>query len=452
MGLWPKLISARGWEALQSHVAELQHAVDAITGQVAHGTDANPYPTYDAQVRALSDKYEGKGEYGNHQVGAIIDVRSAFILGLGVNVAEVDGAGGDGREIDFINNFIRHNRLDLLAQRWAREAEIEGKCLIRLRPDGDQVRAQWIPWSQHRYTVDAAPDDYATYRRVTYKVNGTGNPVVLPASQFAYQSFGGRTHNVNECPPRIGRVLRLCESLDRALMDWRRINNLFACPTPYFKMGAASEAEGFYQKLRKMNWKIGKFLCGTADFSMVGPDGAGVQSLENEIITIAKIISGATAVPVHFLGLPDLMSNRATADNLFELVVAGTTEPRLLWVALFTDLFRKALEMANETLKKGFKPRAVEAQVPEASSAKLKELVDVWLPLYAEGVVSLEFLLGKIPDVDPEEEMARVAEAKAEAVAQTVAAMRAGDGVHGGAEDPDDEPAPARKRLTGAAA
>jgi len=35
----------------------------------------------------------------------------------------------------------------------------------------------------------------------------------------------------------------------------------------------------------------------------------------------------------------------------------------------------------------------------------MKELAEVWLPLYSGGVISLPTMLSKIPEIDPEEEM-----------------------------------------------
>ncbi|MDP4879928.1 MAG: hypothetical protein NWR36_08580, partial [Opitutales bacterium] len=58
---------------------------------------------------------------------------------------------------------------------------------------------------------------------------------------------------------------------------------------------------------------------------------AGGTSLTTEINTIAKIISGATGIPIHYLGFTDLMSNRATAEDLAELVNVTTSHEREAW-------------------------------------------------------------------------------------------------------------------------
>lgn len=392
---------------LRRSYAQLQHTVSIlISGMEEKKTyKGNPYQTYSSMVTALSKKYLGLADWGNQITKNIIDVRAAFTIGQGIKPTMKDKKAE--RERDFIKEFIDFNNLDEeVSQDWAREAEIEGKFLCRLFPNKEkkQIEARYIPWTAHEYKIETDPDDYEDYTKASYKVSKTGKDVELSPSEFVYKKFGGRTHKVNETPPKTGLILRQIEDLDKALWDWRKINHLFAAPTPYFKCESIEQAKKLNMLLKEINWKIGKLLVTTAEYELKGYSGEGTTSLEKEIISLAKIISGATGVPVHFLGLPDLMSNRAVAENLMELIYASTSKERHIWIGTYEEMFQKALAIANAEFKKGYNKAAIGVQIPFITAQKMKELVEVWLPIYSAGAISLDFFLSKIPELDVEEE------------------------------------------------
>jgi hypothetical protein len=129
----------------------------------------------------------------------------------------------------------------------------------------------------------------------------------------------------------------------------------------------------------------------------------------NEIITLAKIISGTTGVPVHFLGLPDLLSNRATADNLMELVWASTVKERETWNSAYTEILKKAIDKWNANNKGPTKLRndVLRIEIQEVSSEQWTHLEKVFIPLLLAGKVSLEYVLSQIPNLDMQEELDR---------------------------------------------
>lgn len=220
---------------------------------------------------------------------------------------------------------------------------------------------------------------------------------------MSIRNFSGRTNKVNETMPKVAMVLRQMEALDKALWDWRNINHYFSMPTPYFKCETKEQAKAMNEVLEKINWKIGKTLAGVAEFSFVSTDMKGIDSLEKEIISNVKIISGETGIPVHFLGLPDLMSNRAVSTDLFELIVASTNKERHVWIGAYEEIFSKALIMANQGLQKQkFDPEAVGCEIPYVTAQKIKELSETWLPLYTANIIDLDYMLSMIPNVDAE--------------------------------------------------
>jgi len=410
---------------LRRMVVSLQHDVDILSSDVVASKTyrGNPYPSSSSAVTAIAEKYDGTAEWGNQQMRNIIDIRSAFIMGQGLKLSVENEADKKSREYQYLEEFVKFNNLnEELPQDLAKEAEVEGRCLVRLIPDPEkkQIAIRFISYSANNYKITTRDNDYLKYDKATYM--SEGKEVVLEANEFVYKRFAGRVDKVNDVMPKCGMVLRHVEDLDKALVDWRKINHLFAAPTPYFKCGTEQEASKLQAFLEKIKWNIGKALCGTAEFSLVGMTDGGKDSIEKEIITLCKIISGATGVPVHFLGLPDLMSNRAVSTDLFEFINASTNKERLMWAGFYEELFDKVLRMAGTISGNGgLQEGKVKATVAAVTEAKIRELVEVWLPLYRENVIDLDFFLSKIPDVNPK----KVKQAQKEAAQRIVDEMAA---------------------------
>lgn len=398
-----------GVEALKGKLVQLQAFTDDLTQLLTGLTDdqrnasGNPYCSYELMVNALSNKFQGLAKWGNQILQNIVNVRAAFIISAGVVVTRKKPA--NTREVDYINEFLGFNNLDEeMAQEWAREAQIEGKILIRLIPDVDntQVKALLIPWTKSKYKVITDPTDYTKYNSVEYEIGG--KQFRLDPSEFVFVKFSGRVFDANECSPSLGFILKQIEDLDKALWDWRKINSLFASPTPHFKTETRDDAERLYTFLQSIKWRIGKILVTNADFEMVGITGEGVKSIEAEIKTLVKIISGNSGVPPHFLGLPDIMANRATADNLIELILSSTSKDKELWKGCYEELSHKVLTMANEEFSKSFTVDSINVDIPQISSVKMQELLNIWLPLYEAGCITLGTLLKRVPAIDPDKE------------------------------------------------
>ncbi len=413
---------------------QLQAAIDGLVNKLEYSADytGNAYKTYSLMVGALSDKYRGTADWGCMTAKNIIDVRAAFVIGQGVKVLPREGVTNFDRELKFIKEFIEYNNLDEeVPQEWAKESEIEGKVLLRLIPKkaDKQIRVILVPWKQFSYTVFTDTRDFEDYRKVEYKPvpaaqssRATKSPdkadVILKPSEFVYKRFGGRSYEVNETPSKTALVLRAIEDLDKCMVDWRKINHLFSAPTPVIKCENAREAKQITEQLDTINWRIGKLLITSAEFSLVGWLGEGYSTLKEEMIGLVKNISGATGVPVHFLGFPDLLSNRATAENLMELIALSTSKERHIWIGGFEELFSKAITMMDAEMpgQGGMNPNAVTADIPFVSGAKMKELAEVWLPIYVGGGSSLEAFLSHVPDIDDIAAEAEKIKAQKEAV------------------------------------
>ena len=413
----------------------VQAAIDSLTNTDS-STDnqhyvGNPYKEYSTQVKVLHSKYDLADDWGCMTLKNIVDVRAAFMIGRGVQVVKRDGFKGDAdRELEFIRQFINFNNIDEEApQDWAVGTELEGKVLIRLESvkkgnySGDQrgmIRAVYVPWHTHQYTITADEPNYYRYLSATYKGNTTRpdhKPIDtsfnLKESQFIYKRFGGSAATYNETAPKSAFVLRHIEDLDKELWDWRKINSLFAAPTPVITVESVSEVDRVAAEMKLKNWRIGKALVlVNGKFELVAYKGEGYSTIQKAVESDVQAISGATGVPVHFLGHPELLSNRATAENLLELIELSTGKERKVWIGTYEELFQKAILMYNEKFRSNLNPQAIDAEIPFTSSQSLSVIEKVYLPMYTSGAMSLEHLLSYLSEVDVEQEIERIKENK----------------------------------------
>lgn len=394
----------------------------------------NSYREYMKTIAEIAKKYDAEAEWGVLQTGNIVDVRAAFIIGQGVTVlpsdevaagaASLKGAARrkalrDTEEMKFIRDFFAYNNLDReMAQEFAKEAEIEGCFLGHLFWDekNQQVSIQFRSRVDKNYTVHHVANDYSWYDQVTWK-DGSAE-VTLEEPNFVYARFGGRIHLPNKPIPKIGKCLSQIEAMDKALRDWREINHLYATPIPTIECANAQDAKAMDAATANINWKLRKRVVIAGHFVYVTPDLTGSnEALEKEITANAKMVSGTTGVPVHFLGLPDLMSNRATADNLMELVSASTSKERQIWTGAYSEIIEKAMAIYNANSKMTpLQADRYKVIIPFVTEAAWARIIDLYLPSYIQGAISLETFLAQIPGVDVDAELERKEERDAKAL------------------------------------
>jgi|WetSurSiteA1Bulk_404760.scaffolds.fasta_scaffold00047_24 hypothetical protein len=378
----------------------------------------NKYQTYEAQVTEIDKKYNGTADWGVFQTGSIIDLRAVFIIAEGIKIMPTVKPEEAQKELEWARAFISFNNLDEeIAHEFAKEAEIEGKILLKVAWEEKEkmVSARFIPWTQKKYKIEAAPNDYLRYEKAFWTPQAAQEQEILLAPQFVYKKFGGRAFDPNSAAPKISRCLTQIEFLDQALRDYREINRLFAGPLLVFFFDDMNSAKLAQDDIDRMNFRIKKALSTSArDIRYIQPDAGGLAALENEIITNAKFISGCSGVPVHFLGLPDLLSNRATADNLMELVYSTTLKERTTWIGAYEELITKAIGLYNQKMglsqlseEKKLDATKLQVEIPFISPQTWTQLEKVFIPLALAGKVSDALMLSKIPGVNVEEEMAR---------------------------------------------
>lgn len=414
------MIVGKEFRRMTARVQHFESVFDALTNSLGTNLPAyrgNTYTTDVAMSAALARAYAGNSPWGVQLVRTCIDIRAAFTGGAGVEAVLSEEAEGSGeKELAFAREFLNYNKMDddSVIMDWATDGCIDGRALLILDvkdDNGKKVRARFVPWGELGYTVTADENDYTVYTKVEYTTKKEGGrPVEVAEEKFVYVKFGGRRCNTNTSPPLIGTVLPQMEAYDKALRDMREINNLYATPTPTISLKDGSTVRDVYNSLtgsgeNAINWKIGKLLViGDGTFSMVSADNAGAESIEKEIVLNLKTISAVTGIPVHFLGFSDLMSNRATADGLTEMIYASTSKERNAWLSFYTQAMRKAMVLYNKTASTKLNPNNIKAQLPQNTETKLKALVDLWLPIYEARGITRKTFIDQIPGINSEKE------------------------------------------------
>ncbi len=185
---------------------------------------------------------------------------------------------------------------------------------------------------------------------------------------------------------------------------------------PDIECADANQAKSMNEAMSEAmkNFRLRKLFIHTGKFSYVVP-GTMNDALEKEIITLAKMISGTTGTPVHFLGLPDLMSNRATADNLMELVTASTSKERQIWKGLYLEMLAKAMAIRNANIQKTpLKPERLDVEIPLITQEQWDRITEVYLPLYQSDALSKKTLLSQVPGINVESELEALEERETE--------------------------------------
>ena len=427
---------------LENRVGELQYLVKKNILTLTEGEAiyvGNKYDNYADAVAEIDKKYNGTAEWGVLQTGNIIDLRAAFIINEGIKVVNktapkkkkddkenkkvtVTEESKDGQaEIEWVERFLAYNDLDKeVAQEFAKEAEIEGKIAIKLalEPVDEEkkdfmVSARYLSWQEKQYKIITDPKDYLQYKQLTWQPKDSDKAETLEEKDFVYKKFGGRINRPNEAAPKIMKCLTQVEGLDKALRDWREINRIFAAPILNVTVKDAQEAKLAQEALDNKNWKLKKIFVSTAEMKYAQFDVGGVTSLENEIITLVKMISGTTGVTVQYLGMADLLKNRSTSQDLREMLVATTMKERETWIGAYEEIITKAMTMYNEEvnaqMSDGAKldPSKIGIEIPLVTPEEWEHIVSVFLPATLAGKLSDETFLEQIPGLDVEKELER---------------------------------------------
>jgi hypothetical protein len=417
-------------DELRAQVAELTDGLRKARVQMSileGQKDTDPtssdgsYTTRDALITGVSRKYAASEKWGSELVQRLVKIRSAFVMSGGVDARPVDEADVDSPEMEFIQDFIKANDLDgAFAQALGDEKVIEGQILESLDwvedPESDWLgyaRINYYSYYSTRYEVAYIDGSPARGMLKATFTDSDGNEQTISNDFATLMKFNARINDFYGISD-FGGILHVIDNLSKGLEQWFAMNWLFAHPTPFFKTESMQDGKDLTDHLVDTTWKLGDFMAGPADMDL--KSGAGDSGSIKEKLTMdARIITAKLGVPIQFMGFPDLMSNRATAVNTMEPVEAVSLAEQKVWKTGFQDMFDKAIALYNSRVPLGDRfltPGLIEPALPFITANQLKMLIDLYLPAWIDGALSLETLLAKIPDIKAREELERLAAEK----------------------------------------
>jgi hypothetical protein len=369
--------------------------------------DKNNYPTYASQVSGVYDMYNNKSDYGGEMCRGVIDTRVSFIGGEGINVTANKPATKK-----YIEKWLRLNKLHgskLITM--IQTGEMEGKNLVLLQKaskkdfgrDEDYINASSFAWWANNYTIKTNPFNTDEIQKITYtpKSDSSGEKTINH-QRAVYVKLGGSEESINETTNRVHCVLTDIENYSRGKYDLRKNTHLFGKTAPTWKTESMAEAKSIKNNIEDKSYDIGDGYAGTAEMRLLEPSGGAALQSKEDILISLKTISSTTAIPIHWLAWPELMSNRATAENLLEVVKAGTVKERLIWQEALTEMISKSMTMAVEA---GYEKNNIfgefKVTLPFLSFATLKAIQETWIPLWQQKIISLADLRNRVPGIDP---------------------------------------------------
>ena len=362
----------------------------------------NAYKTYESQVAETYRKYNGMSDYGCQQTRTVIDLRMAFILGEGLSLASENE-----NFINWLTDMLNFNKLDSSnIINAVKGGEITGQTLFLLKPiliDNEiKIKILRVPYTnKNKYRV-IYDQYYDTIIDIQIK-NSLGLWVSSNFDNYIYIRTGGDDVSSYGTVTKVGVVLTDLENYDRALKDMRRNNHIFARITPVFETTNEAEAKALSKKLNAIKWKIGTAFIGSAKFHYEVPEQGAHENLEKEMVTTIKTISSVTGIPVHWLGFVDLMSNRSTAQSLYEFIKQSTAIERKTWEDSFNDLIRKAQQLYIDS--GGTKLNKVvddfEVKLPLISFEGFLDLVKALNIAYSDEAISKADYMNLLPGINP---------------------------------------------------
>jgi hypothetical protein len=391
---------------LEGQLDILNTTIKSLTEQLNNNeVRKNKYQSYEKQVEQSYLMYNGLADYGNDTLRGLVDVRAAFIGGEGVKLIATNK--NKKKTQAFLDKLIDDNDLD--GEGFidiVETAELEGKLLPILKVvDKEKVIIRNMTWKTNKYVVKTDAYDPKKIISIKYKDNDDKDKTI-PLDKAVYIKLGGTSDKTNKTTTKIGTVLTQIENYDRALYDLRENNHLFGKVTPYFKCEDQESANLINQAIQAKDFVVGSGYAGTAEFKYISPDMGASDNLFKEITLNVKKITAVTGVLIHWLGWPELMSNRATAENMLEQINAATKKDRLKLKKGIEELVQKAMVLATEAnLPEAVnEPEGFEVVIPMPSIFQLEQIMSIYFPFQQADIISKTTLQNMTPGIDSQTE------------------------------------------------
>lgn len=364
---------------------------------------SNIYTTYSAQTTAISKKYNGTSEWGNSLVRACIDMRTAFICGEAFSIA---GKKLTTKHREFFEELLTFNGFNTTRLfNLNKKLEMDGKALLDVIQGNESNKHIPIIGIYNEKGLKVKPTNgmFPDLGQAYYKQQGNGEAHPIKMNKPTLLVTGGDGYDLNNTTTKVGLVLSECDNYDRCLKEIREINYDTARVTPAFKVNSLSEVSQLTKWLKENKWKRGEPFIGTADLEFKSPQTGALDNLKSELTSNLKTISGVTGCLVHWLGYVDLMSNRATAEELYQTIYNATIMERTAIQKAFKKILIDAQEVYIDSGFGTFKTvvKDFEVTLPLIDLGRFKDIVDSYSKLYMDEIISKETYRNNVPNIDP---------------------------------------------------
>lgn len=403
IGMPLKTIPIQATEGGHSHVL-LESMLTGVRLNTSIPGTINAYTTYNSQVMETYRKYNGFASFGSQQLRSAVDLRTAFIAGEGISIS-----AKDEQTALWIEDFIEKNKLNgpnfINA---VKGSEMVGQSLLLLKMaewQGESlyVKVMRVPYKIKMPYRPVYSDPLFNDEVIDIMIRKDNYWVSAGFQNFVYVRTGGDDGNSEGPVTKVGIVLTDFENYDRAIKDIRRNNHIFARITPHFKVETENEAAGLRKTLAGLKWKIGDAFIGSAGFEYVTPGTSAHENLIAELVATIKTISAVTGVPVHWLGFVDLMSNRATAETLYEFIKNATINERSEWENAIHSTIVKSQELYinNGGTELAKLDRDFQVKLPLIDFGNFLERIRGLGLAFADEAISMDDYRNAIPGINP---------------------------------------------------
>lgn len=383
----------------------------------------NNYPTYSKMVQAGYEMYKNSPKYGGEFYGALMTSRVSFIGGEGPTATS-----DDPKVQEWANNWLEINGLTGTRNiRFMEAGELEGKFLMLLKETKEPpaylnegkpfVSVQGLHWYHQNYKVEKDPNNSDIIKKISYKKKGEdGEEKKIDTDRAVFVQLGGLDNDTDETVYGLMRCLTEIESASRIYFDINHTSSLYGFPKPSIKVPPGPSAVNEVNNTKKAfeNKKVPPWLMyiGTGEFKYATPGAQGMAPLIEALKTTLRIISFNSDMPMLMIVWPEMMSNRATADSIVDIVNNKTAIPRTIWETSYKEAIYKARIMSADNgwipdglTQEEFTSPEIKIKMPLASFEILKQILNVWLPLFEKGIIGKDTLRNMTPGVDPADEL-----------------------------------------------
>ena len=326
-------------------------------------------------------------DYGSSLISKVLETRITSIAGNGVSVSCTDTNLQNKVDI-----FLKKNNLSGIDITDAiRLSEVEGLIAFNITKkniDTGIPKVQVLCYRLNGLHVSGEYDKYSV------TVHDGKQEIKLNTDNVILIQVGGVKGCYETTPTVPMRVLMECESFDRCLEDIRHNNHLHGISFPFMETKTPDDASNILSLLgsdTSFKWGSGDLLVAPAKVDFPSPRADVINSLTKELETLIRMVSTHTGIPVYLLGFPDLYSQKGGIHEVRNSLQASTLREKKIWESALHKLLVKVFKVDDD---------AIQVSLPMTSVADLENIRDIYLPLMDAGLISKEYVAGKVPSID----------------------------------------------------